>query len=159
MNALLHASSSHPAPTKNAIPTGQFLRARRICSQDHLFRKQATDLMGRWRDMKEALARHWKILKLDPAISKYIPQSPSITYRRSRNLRDSDQSRIYDIRKHITCRSEGVIYCASCPCNLMYIGLTTRKLKVRIREHVIDIQRAHDDCSCLSFIEAAKCSS
>lgn len=31
-----------------------------------------------------------------------------------------------------------------CPCNLMYIGLTTRRLKVRIQEHVMDIQRVSD---------------
>lgn len=42
--------SSHPAPTENNIPTGQFLRARRICSRDDLFHKQARDLNKRFRD-------------------------------------------------------------------------------------------------------------
>lgn len=36
--------------------------------------------------MKAALSKHWDILELDPALTKYI--TPSRTYRRSRSLRD-----------------------------------------------------------------------
>lgn len=50
VNSLLHASSSHPAPTKDGIPVGQLLRACRICSSDDLFQKQAEDLMVRFHD-------------------------------------------------------------------------------------------------------------
>lgn len=35
-----------------------------------------------------------------------------------------------------------MLYCATCPCNLMYIGLTSRKLKIHMRKHIIDIQKA-----------------
>lgn len=34
VNSLLHDTYGHPEPTKKAIPVGQFLRAKRICSQD-----------------------------------------------------------------------------------------------------------------------------
>ncbi|CAJ0949538.1 unnamed protein product [Ranitomeya imitator] len=37
INSLLHASSSHPSSTINAIPIGKFLRARKICRSDELF--------------------------------------------------------------------------------------------------------------------------
>lgn len=42
--ALLHATSAHPDSTINAIPTGQFLLMRRICSQDTDFEKLAEKL-------------------------------------------------------------------------------------------------------------------
>lgn len=45
VNSLLHTSSSHPSSTKKGIVTGQFLQARWICSLDHLFLKQAQDLI------------------------------------------------------------------------------------------------------------------
>ncbi|XP_075132018.1 uncharacterized protein LOC142204604 [Leptodactylus fuscus] len=48
-NALLHASSSHYYKIKQAIPTGQFLRLKRICSSDFQFEEQAADLMNRFR--------------------------------------------------------------------------------------------------------------
>lgn len=44
VNALLHATSSHLAPTTIGIPTGQFLRVQRISSQNDLFYKQVKDL-------------------------------------------------------------------------------------------------------------------
>lgn len=49
-NSLVHANSSHPAPTKKGIPTGQFTRARSICSTDELFFKQAHDLTSRFQE-------------------------------------------------------------------------------------------------------------
>ena len=38
------------------------------------------------------------------------------------------------------CNSCNVIYVIQCPCNLMYIGMTTRKVKVRIGEHRSNIR-------------------
>lgn len=118
-------------------------------------------------------------------MNKYIIPTPSVTYRRARNLKNilvksyhegtnmnnafgskgpkkgcspsgkcvacaniekstsfssSDESRKNDIRHYISCDTEGVIYCDTSPCNLKYIGLTTQKLKVRTREHILDIQ-------------------
>ncbi|KAM3916902.1 transmembrane protease serine 9-like [Leptodactylus fuscus] len=47
-NALLHATSSHYPKVKKAIPTGQFLRMKRVCSDDATFEHQAEDLSKRF---------------------------------------------------------------------------------------------------------------
>ncbi|CAJ0921105.1 unnamed protein product [Ranitomeya imitator] len=47
-NSLLHARSSHPYSTIKAIPVGQFLRMRRICSSESKFQFQANDLRTRF---------------------------------------------------------------------------------------------------------------
>ncbi|CAJ0968164.1 unnamed protein product [Ranitomeya imitator] len=49
-NSLLHFSSSHPPKLKSSIPIGQFLRARRICSDDDTFSRQAGELTRRFRN-------------------------------------------------------------------------------------------------------------
>ncbi|KAM4043956.1 uncharacterized protein ACNLHF_014260 isoform 1-T2 [Anomaloglossus baeobatrachus] len=50
VNALLHASSAHNPSTIRAIPTGQFLRMKRICSSDNNFETQSSDLRARFLD-------------------------------------------------------------------------------------------------------------
>ncbi|CAJ0968056.1 unnamed protein product [Ranitomeya imitator] len=47
-NSLLHASSAHPSATIKAIPIDQFLRARRICSDDQVYEQQSADLTQRF---------------------------------------------------------------------------------------------------------------
>ncbi|XP_069804728.1 uncharacterized protein [Dendropsophus ebraccatus] len=47
-NSYLHASSSHPPSTINAIPVGQYLRIKRICSSSEDFEKQAKELKERF---------------------------------------------------------------------------------------------------------------
>ncbi|CAJ0935514.1 unnamed protein product [Ranitomeya imitator] len=49
-NSLLHFTSSHPPKLKSSIPIGQFLRARRICSDDTAFHVQARDLRQRFKN-------------------------------------------------------------------------------------------------------------
>ncbi|XP_073419118.1 uncharacterized protein [Dendrobates tinctorius] len=48
VNSLLHASSAHDPATVRAIPVGQFLRMRRICSTNDRFEKQAQDMSDRF---------------------------------------------------------------------------------------------------------------
>ncbi|XP_073516652.1 uncharacterized protein [Phyllobates terribilis] len=236
-NALLHANSSYPRKLINGIPTGQFLRIRRICSNDETFEKQALDLKDRFRkrgysekaiqrsyrrakfsdrknllyqqrkiggkdivrfistfnsrsnEIWNALNKHWQVLLLDKTLSSYIPRNPMVTYRRAQNLRDrlvhsnlnskkktyifgskgpswgcrpcgscvacpntcsektftnADKSREYTITHAITCTTIGVIYSARCPCDKIYIGMTTRELRKRTREHVLDIIAAKE---------------
>ncbi|XP_071978752.1 3-hydroxyisobutyryl-CoA hydrolase, mitochondrial-like [Engystomops pustulosus] len=50
MNALLHASSSHPPQTISAVPIGQYLRMRRICSTAESFEHRAQELRQRFRN-------------------------------------------------------------------------------------------------------------
>ncbi|XP_073519484.1 uncharacterized protein [Phyllobates terribilis] len=41
-------------------------------------------------------------------------------------------------------RRVGVIYCAKCPCNRIYVGLTSRELRRRTRERVLHIKAAKE---------------
>ncbi|CAJ0929127.1 unnamed protein product [Ranitomeya imitator] len=236
-NAFLHATSSHPQATIRGIPVGQFLRAKRICTNSDDFIKQSRDLADRfqergysrrtirrgfvraskssrvdllygnsghttkkvdsdqvrlittfhnkWYQFREIINKHWDVLFTDPILRKMLPKKPQITARRSKNLSDTlvhsfydpvrlnkskkvtnagfypcglckaclntvktksftnfDGTKNYEIRKYITCSTRGVIYHATCPCGRIYVGLTTRELKIRIREHCRDIERA-----------------
>ncbi|KAM4029694.1 uncharacterized protein ACNLHF_022451 [Anomaloglossus baeobatrachus] len=47
-NTLLHASSFHPPHMIGSVPTGQFLRIRRLCSSDGDFEIQAAELTKRF---------------------------------------------------------------------------------------------------------------
>ncbi|XP_069815789.1 uncharacterized protein [Dendropsophus ebraccatus] len=141
-------------------------------------------------EVRGILQRYWPVLKVDPVVGKWIPESPAITYKWAENLKDvlvrsyhkgvtvqnifgtkgpkwgcypcgtcvacpnmeravdfrsSDGSQLFKITQHITCNTVGVIYYATCPCNLIYVGLTTRKLKIRVREHIHDIRRAMEE--------------
>lgn len=51
----------------------------------------------------------------------------------------------YPIKSVITCASTHVIYILRCPCGLVYVGKTTRKLKQRISEHKSSIRRNDRD--------------
>ncbi|XP_075431149.1 uncharacterized protein LOC142468425 [Ascaphus truei] len=42
----------------------------------------------------------------------------------------------YTINKHITCRSNYIIYLIECPCGLQYVGKTKRQMNIRILEHI-----------------------
>lgn len=124
--------------------------------------------------MRSALEKHWDILLVDKILQNHVSTYPSVTYRRSENLRDtsvhshhagekfekafgskgcvacgnvetgnnfwnSQHTSEYKITHHITCSTSGVIYFATCPCGLIYIGMTTRQLRRSVREHVLGI--------------------
>ncbi|XP_056392638.1 uncharacterized protein LOC130285306 [Hyla sarda] len=109
-NMVLHATSAHPRHLINNIPVGQYIRARRICSNDFNFEKQAKDLQGkkmniahpdnenmirlivdhhsRTSEVHKILGKYWPILLSDPILASHLPDKPSLTYRRSKNLKD-----------------------------------------------------------------------
>ena len=41
----------------------------------------------------------------------------------------------WEIRNHTNCNTQRVVYMILCPCGLRYIGMTSRKAKIRIGEH------------------------
>ncbi|XP_073510776.1 uncharacterized protein [Phyllobates terribilis] len=49
VNSLLFADSSHPKPLVNNIPTGEFVRIRRNCSEEETFHEQSKELFQRFR--------------------------------------------------------------------------------------------------------------
>lgn len=149
-----------------------------------------TTYNSRWREMKMAIEKHWDILLVDDTLKNALPQRPSLTYKRSRNLRDvlvkshysgpritnafgskgpkwgcrtcgkcvacpnidhatefwnSSGNKKFQITHTINCDTIGVIYHATCPCGLIYIGLTSRPLKRRVREHVLGIEAAKNE--------------
>ena len=46
----------------------------------------------------------------------------------------------WTLKTMTNCNSERVIYLITCPCGLRYVGMTTRKIKVRILEHRSNIR-------------------
>lgn len=48
----------------------------------------------------------------------------------------------YKIVHSINCKTEGVVYLITCPCNSKYVGMTTRELPIQIQEHLCDIRAA-----------------
>ncbi|XP_073430158.1 uncharacterized protein [Dendrobates tinctorius] len=48
-NSLLDYTSFHPAHTRNGVPIGQFLRVRRNCTSEVVFREEAAQLTKRFR--------------------------------------------------------------------------------------------------------------
>ncbi|CAJ0958160.1 unnamed protein product [Ranitomeya imitator] len=238
VNSLLHASSAHIYSVIKAIPVGQFLRNRRVCSTEARFERQSAILSERfrargysrrsiragygrakstrrgdllrqgtksrmddgsgvrfistsncqWNRIREILNRHWSVLQTDAILASHLTKFPLMTQRRGKNLKDnlvrshyvaknktsnfldagsprvgcypcgscvacpnilrcgtfrtSDGSREFKIRDFISCNTSFVIYYATCPCSLIYVGLTSRELKIRTREHVRDILAA-----------------
>lgn len=43
---------------------------------------------NQWRDLQQILSSHWDILKVDPRLSTYVADKPSLTARRVKNLKD-----------------------------------------------------------------------
>ncbi|XP_044158606.1 uncharacterized protein LOC122944428 [Bufo gargarizans] len=61
---------------------------------------------------------------------------------KSVSFSDSSGKNVYKIVHFINCSTCGVIYYATCPCGLIYIGMTTRELRIRLQEHQSDIRMA-----------------
>ncbi|XP_077137802.1 uncharacterized protein LOC143803929 [Ranitomeya variabilis] len=68
-NSLLHFSSSHQSSLIRGIPVGQFLRMRRICSDEESFEKQSRDLSRRFTERgysSQAIERgYWRAKHTD----------------------------------------------------------------------------------------------
>ncbi|OCT96309.1 hypothetical protein XELAEV_18013984mg [Xenopus laevis] len=128
-NNLLDAKSQHPSGLIRGIPTGQYLRVRRLCSstladlkneadnelyqrfkqrgynslkkaykraltadRSHLLvpRKSLANicLRSEHKKIRQIQGKHWHILEQDKDLSEVIGSNPTITFRRSKNLRD-----------------------------------------------------------------------
>ncbi|CAJ0968111.1 unnamed protein product [Ranitomeya imitator] len=127
-----------------------------------------TSFNSEWREISGVLRKHWPVLLADEDVASHILDYPSVTWRRSKNLKDmtgprwgsfqcgdcsacqfmertstfsnSSGDRVFSVTHFINCRTDNVIYFAKCACDLIYIGMTTRELRVRILEHVRDIK-------------------
>ncbi|OCT86394.1 hypothetical protein XELAEV_18020076mg [Xenopus laevis] len=91
-NSLLHANSQHPKNTISGIPVGQYLRIRRLCSTIEEYKIEAKKLCTttvKSREIRHIVSKHWHILQQDTTLNQAIGDQPLITFRQSRNLRDS----------------------------------------------------------------------
>ncbi|CAJ0966254.1 unnamed protein product, partial [Ranitomeya imitator] len=220
VNTFLHATSRHPAHVVSAIPTRQFIRARRICDQDWVFEEQTRNLTKdiSWtiynkptiwprklidklyllhslkRNQADkfdslritpldkgklhiyVLSKYWPILKQDHAIQQFLLDRPLITAKlntgrsllslctqniflvgsqspkwgtwccanckgckyivKTNVFIDSSGEKEYKILHYINCRTSCVIYLATYLCEYIYVGMTTRELRVHILEHI-----------------------
>lgn len=57
---------------------------------------------------------------------------------------NSTKTKEFTITHNISCNTTHGVYFAICPCQLIYVGLTTRELKRRVREHVLSIRSARE---------------
>ena len=63
----------------------------------------------------------------------------------SKEVKSTVNSLTHQISGDFSCNSLGVIYLVTCrKCNLQYIGQTSRKFCVRMKEHITDIKKAED---------------
>lgn len=64
--------------------------------------------------------------------------------KRVKDFSDPRTNQSYIIRDFISCDTIGVVYALKCPCNLIYVGSTTRALKDCLEEHVRNIRKGSD---------------
>ena len=63
----------------------------------------------------------------------------------SKEVKSTVNSLTHQISGDFSCSTLGVIYLVTCrKCNLQYIGQTSRKFCVRMKEHITDIKKAED---------------
>lgn len=145
--------------------------------------------------------KNWQVLIADPKILSLVGNTPSFTYRNSKNLKiilctehhhdEFNSSTIghYDrlgtypcnkcnmckfilkekdfvhptinyrfkSRFHASCEDENLIYLATCTrCSAFYIGMTSRKLKNRMYNHIYDIKRNNQQNALAKHISSFK---
>ena len=148
---LLH-SSSHPNHVKNLIPYYQFLRFRRLCSDELDFSNKSEEML-----------QFFKNRGYPDSVVKTVQQRAQTTNQRSapQTSQKEENQRIpftltfhplnlpvKNITDRLTCTSANAIYCIKCTlCKKIYIGVTGRRLGDRFREHVRDVERNDKDAS------------
>lgn len=54
-----------------------------------------------------------------------------------------NQSKMFNIQHRFTCQTEKIVYIAQCSsCNLQYVGHTIKNLRVRLGQHVYDVNNS-----------------
>ncbi|CAJ0966088.1 unnamed protein product [Ranitomeya imitator] len=109
VNSLLHAYSAHNYSVIKAIPVGQFLRNRWVCSMEARFERQSAILTEQfkaradnesgvrfistsnfhWGRIQKILNKHWSILQTDSVLASQLTKSPLMIQGRGKNLKDN----------------------------------------------------------------------
>ncbi|XP_056391575.1 uncharacterized protein LOC130284811 isoform X3 [Hyla sarda] len=126
-----------------AVPYGQYLRARRICSTESTFHQQADDLRQRFKDRgysNRNIKKAYNRAKVQQRSQLLRPKQPLPT---NEQILQAQDNSLFDTSSPAQQKVKQVkIYYATCPCTKIYVGLTTRAMKIRVREHVWDINLA-----------------
>ena len=124
-------SSSHPSHVKNSIPYSQFLRLRRLCSEDSDFSLKSEE-MCEFFDKRGYLASVVKLLQNDPDTGRIFSQPPLISFKRDKNIGN------FLVRSAFqTSEQPGTFKCArtrckTCPfiCNVEKLSGPKRSIKI-----------------------------
>ena len=131
-------SSPHPSHVKNSIPYSQFLRLRRLCSEDSDFSLKSEEMC----EFLDKRVNNPVLLNVLAHDAKHV-----LSFATLRNCR-SGPKRSIKITDHFTCTSANVIYCITCAlCKKLYIGETGRRLGDRFREHLRDVEKDDKNAS------------
>ena len=125
-NYLLLHSSSHPQHVKNAIPFSQFLRLRRLCSDD-------TDFNNKCEEMCQFFKK------------RGYPDS-AVTTGKHRAQEIDRETALQTSQNEETDRIP-FTYLPPTLCKKIYIGETGRRLADRFREHLRDAEQNNTDAS------------
>ncbi|OCU02648.1 hypothetical protein XELAEV_18008412mg [Xenopus laevis] len=71
---------------------------------------------------------------------QYIACKTLKNERQVQSFKSNQTNKQYKINQLITCETVNVVYLLECPCKKQYVGRTTRKLKLRIGEHIRNIK-------------------
>lgn len=92
--------------------------------------KLITQFHSKFKQMEKIVARHWGVLHKGHKLGGSSEKS----------FKDS-KSRIYPIHSFFSCSADHVIYCHSCPCNLLYVDQAVQAGQTRFGEH----RRLHEE--------------
>ena len=73
---------------------------------------------------------------------------------RKTTFQSTSNGSYYEIKDFIGCNSVGAVYALECSCGLQYVGRTKRPLKIRIKDHVVNIQKGYDQHSVSRHFDA-----
>ena len=63
----------------------------------------------------------------------------------SKEVKSTVTNETHTITGDFSCATHGVVYLITCSkCNIQYIGQTSRKFSIRMKEHLTDIEKAED---------------
>ncbi|OCT95562.1 hypothetical protein XELAEV_18013250mg [Xenopus laevis] len=158
-DTLLTYDSFHNPHIINAIPKGQYRRARRILSNNKQFQSSMRNITNKF------LNRGYKKKKLAPLMEEVnqldreellqtkgqdkqyeglFIQPPLFCYKRvvccssvmkSSTVNHPMKGTPIKIKNVFTCETKFVVYMLKCPCGMAYLGQTIRMVKERIKEH------------------------
>ena len=156
---LLHKSSFHPKHTFHGIIKSQLIRYFKICSDNETFDTACSILFHALRNKRNYSRRFLRKIKrdtvdmLEKCRSLYSPVGCAVPcgkrrchcclYLKSASDFDSRYSESeFTITGKLDCNSSNIVYLIECKkCEEQYVGETSKPLKVRLSNHVSDINR------------------